>query len=357
MGSKSGQALPQTPVTAETVARAGRAPPPGAYDADILILSLDRVAETEAAIDSALRQDGLRRHIIVFDQGSSAETLARLDAIIGPRPDAWLASAGANLGVAEGRNRAASLGHGRVLIALDNDAVFANSGTAARAVALLDEQPKLAAIGFRIMNGDGSDEDHASWGYPEALRPRAAERFPSATFVGAGHAIRRAAWRTLGGYDPGLFFTFEELDWALRAIDQGWQLLHAGDIAVHHKLAREGRVDWSAQRWFLFVRNRLYIERKWRKPAAALLVRAAAYGLKSIRLGLGRQGYAAALAAMRMPLPASPRRMSAEGRAYLDLADKAWRGGLWSRWQGEVMAGLPSSRPRQAGNSAVTKRP
>jgi GT2 family glycosyltransferase len=336
---------------------AGRSAPAGEYDADILILSLDRVAETEAAIRSALAQEGLSRHVIVFDQGSSEATLARLQAVIGLRTDALLASAGCNLGVAEGRNRAAALGHGRVLIGLDNDAAFADSRTAARAVALLDDQQGLAAIGFRIMNGDGTDEDHASWGYPEALRPHAAERFASATFVGAGHAIRRAGWDALGGYDSALFFTWEEFDFALRASDQGWQLLHAGDIAVHHKLATEGRVDWSARRWFLFVRNRLYIARKWRTPLAMLVTRTAAYGLKSIRLGLARQGLSAVLAALRMPLPAPARRMSVEGRAYLRRTDTAWRGGVWARWRGEVTAGLPSSRQRQARNNAVTNRP
>jgi GT2 family glycosyltransferase len=336
---------------------AGSSAPDSDYDADILILSLDRVAETEAAIGSALGQKGLRQHLIVFDQGSSEATLARLREVIGPRADAQLASAGCNLGVAEGRNRAAALGHGRVMIALDNDAVFADSGTAARAVALLDEQPGLAALGFRIMNGDGSGEDDASWGYAEALRCHAAERFPCATFVGAGNAIRRATWDAVGGYDSALFFTWEEFDFALRAIDQGWQLLHAGDIAVHHKLASEGRVHWSARRWFLFVRNRLYIARKWRTPPAPLLARSAAYFLKSIRLGLARQGSDAVAAAFRMPLPAPAHRMSIRGRAYLQMADTAWRGGFWSRWRVEVMAGLPSSRQRQARNSRVTKRP
>jgi GT2 family glycosyltransferase len=337
--------------------QAGSQPPTGNYDADILILSLDRVAETEAAIRSALGQEGLTRHLIVFDQGSSEATLTRLRAAIGLRADALLASAGGNLGVAEGRNRAAALGHGRVLIALDNDAVFADSGVAVRAVTLLDEQPRLAALGFRIMNGDGSDEDHASWGYPEALRARAADRFASATFVGAGHAIRRATWDAVGGYDPALFFTWEEFDFALRAIDQGWELLHAGDLAVHHKLARECRVDWSERRWFLFVRNRLYIARKWRIPLAALCIRAAAYCVKSMRLGLTRQSWDAAVSAFKMPLPAPPRCMSAGGLAYLRAADSAWRGGFWSRWRSEVATGLPSSRQGKAGNSTVTNPP
>ncbi|WP_419758301.1 glycosyltransferase family 2 protein [Acidisoma sp.] len=336
---------------------AGKPAPAGDYDADILILSLDRVAETEAAIQSVLGQTGLSRHLIVFDQGSSEATLARLRAVIEPHENAQLTSAGGNLGVAEGRNRAAALGHGRMLIALDNDAVFADSSTAARAVALLDEQPQLAALGFRIMNGDGSDEDHASWGYPEALRPRAADRFASATFVGAGHAIRRATWDAVGGYDSALFFTWEEYDFALRAIDQGWQLLHAGDIAVHHKLASEGRLDWSGRRWFLFIRNRLYIARKWRTPLPALLARAAAYCLKSMRLGLTRQAWLAVTASFQMPLSVPPRRMSAGGRAYLGVNDTAWRGGFWFRFRAEVATGLPSTRQRQMRNTPVTTPP
>jgi GT2 family glycosyltransferase len=333
---------------------AGSLPPAGGYDADIVILSLDRTADTEAAIRSALGQDGLSRHVIVFDQGSSADDLARLTALIAGRPDALLAAAGRNLGVAEGRNRASAFGHARVIIALDNDAVFADATTAARAVALLDAQPQLAALGFRIMNGDGSGEDHASWGYPEALRSRAAERFACATFVGAGHAIRRKVWDSVGGYDGTLFFTWEEFDFAMRVIDAGWQLLHAGDIAIHHKLASEGRVGWSGRRWFFFVRNRLYIARKWRMPRTALFVRAMAYGLKSMRVGLPRQGLDAVASGLRMPLPAPPRRMSDAGRAYLMAADTAWRGGLWTRLRGEVMAGLPSSRPRQSRNRTVT---
>lgn len=333
---------------------AGGPPGAGAYDADILILSLDRVGETETAILSALGQLGLRQHVIVFDQGSSAVTLARLSALIGAHAHAVLASAGRNLGVAEGRNRAASLGHGRMMIALDNDAVFADAATAARAVVLLDGEPQLAALGFRIMNADGSGEDDASWGYPEALRACAGERFACATFVGAGHAIRRATWNEIGGYDAELFFTWEEYDFALRAIDRGWRLLYAGDIAIHHKLASEGRVHWSGRRWFLFVRNRLYIARKWRTPSGPFFVRSAAYGLKGVRLGLARQSGRAIFAALRMPLAMPPKRMSAEGRRYLVATDTAWRGGLWRRLRDEVMTGLPSSRRRHPRNRPVT---
>jgi GT2 family glycosyltransferase len=325
---------------------AGSHPPSCTYDADILILSLDRIEETEAAIRSALAQVDLGRHVIVFDQGSAPAALARLTALASLRTDMLLASAGTNLGVAAGRNRAASFGHGRTLVVLDNDAEFADATTAARAVQLLDAQPALAAIGFRIMNGDGSGEDDASWGYPAALRPQAASRFASATFVGAGHAIRRQAWQSLGGYDDNLFFTWEEYDFALRAIDQGWCLLHAGDIAVHHKLATERRVGWGGRRWFFYVRNRLYIARKWQTPWTTLAIRLAGYSMRSVRLGVPRQGIAGAVAAFRMPLGPDVHRMSHAGLAYLHTVDGSVRGGVWARMRGEVLASLPPSKQR-----------
>ena len=95
----------------------------------------------------------------------------------------------------------------------------------------------------------------ACWPAPE-------ESFDAVTFVGAGHAIRRAAWDDAGGYDAQLFFCWEEFDFCLRAIARGWRIRYRGDIVIRHKVSGERRVAWSGDRWFYYVRNRLYIERK-----------------------------------------------------------------------------------------------
>jgi GT2 family glycosyltransferase len=336
---------------------AGRLPAAPGYDADIIILSLDRPEETEAAIRSALDQTGLSRHVIVVDQGSGQENLSRFARLIEGRDDAVLISAGSNLGVAGGRNRASALGLGKVIVGLDNDAVFAEPETAARAVSLLEAEAGCAVLAFRILNADGSADDAECWGFPPALRSRAGDRFPCATYVGAGHAIRREAWAALGGYDPSLVFTWEEYDFALRAIHHGWQLLYAGDIAVHHKRATGQRVGWAETRWFLYVRNRLYIARKWRSPSPRLAVRALAYAVKSLRIGLFYQGVSGILAAFRMGLGAPRTRLAPAARRYLHETDGRWRGGFWQRLRAEVWAAMPFSRQTPPGNSAVTKRP
>ena len=315
-----------------------------AIDADILILALDRIDDTLAAIASALAQTGLRQRVIVLDQGSRPENFARLAACAAAHDDVILAQAETNLGVAGGRNRAASLGDGRVIIGLDNDAEFADPHCAARAVAVLDEQPALAAIGFRIVIHATGADDLSSWGYPNALRARAGEHFAACTFVGAGHAIRRAAWEQVGGYDAALFFCWEEFDFSLAALARGWRIGYRGDIVVRHKVSSEARLLWSDRRWFHFVRNRLYVGHKHGAGRGALMVRYLAYLARGLRNGLLWPTLVALPAAWRMARNTHVAPLPTMARRYLQRHDAAYRGRLVRRLTGEVLARLPGQR-------------
>ncbi|HUB10470.1 MAG TPA: glycosyltransferase [Acetobacteraceae bacterium] len=256
--------------------------PPRPYDTDVVILALDRAEATVAAILSVLAQAGVTKHLFVVDQGSRPENLARLAACVTGHPDATLVSLGRNYGVAGGRNRGTSLGHGRVIVGLDNDAEFATTDTLSLLVHAVDAEPNLAAVGCRILCHGGGD-DLSSWGYARRLLPHAGESFRASTFVGAGHAIRRRAWDDIGGYDEALFFCWEELDFCQRAIARGWSVRYRGDIEVRHKVSAEQRVAWSGTRWFWFMRNRLYVGRKHGESWLSLLPRIAWYLMRAGR--------------------------------------------------------------------------
>src|SRR4051794_17954528 len=92
--------------------------PDSCYDADVVILSLYRPVETEAAIRSALSQIGVSHHVFIVDQGSRPDTLTRLAGVVAKQRDATLVVLDCNHGVAGGRNRATALGHGRVIVGL-----------------------------------------------------------------------------------------------------------------------------------------------------------------------------------------------------------------------------------------------
>ncbi|WP_428395458.1 glycosyltransferase family 2 protein [Lichenicoccus sp.] len=326
---------------------AGSLPTEADYDADIVILSMDRIEETLEAVASALSQQGLRRHVFVFDQGSTADNLQRLQAAIDGHDNIALLRAERNWGVAGGRNRVSALGRGRVIVALDNDAEFADSGTVARAVARLRAEHDLAAIGFRIVIHASGEDDLSSWGYARTLLARAGESFDAVTFVGAGHAISRAAWDACGGYDDALFFCWEEFDFCLQAISLGWRIRYDGDLVIRHKVSPDRRFNWSGSRWFYYVRNRLYIGHKW-QSWVSLAPRAAGYILRGARNGLLAQTLRAIPAAWRLGRTQRGMRMSEAGRAYLLRNDAAHRGTLVTRLAREVFAALPGHGMKEA---------
>ena len=315
-----------------------RQPPAGPYDADVIMLVLDRLDETADAIRSALAQTGVCRHVTIVDQGSTAENLARLEAAVAGRSDATLLRSDRNLGVAEGRNQASAFGHGRVIVGLDNDAEFACTDTLAGMIAALDEEPDLAAIGCRIANFDTGRDDMTSWGYPRSLAPRSAASFLATTFVGAGHAIRRSAWDAAGGYDAALFFCWEEYDFCLRAIALGWRVRYRGDLTIRHKIGAEHRVRWSGARWFQFVRNRLYIERKYGPGWLPVAPRAAGYLLKGLRIGQPVQTIRAIVAAVGMAHETAEAPLPPAAVAYVRAHDSAHREAWFRRLRTEIMS-------------------
>jgi len=336
-------------VTARLVAGAS-IPPGGRYDADIIILALDRTVETIAAIRSAAGQANASIRIFVLDQGSGPEALQRLADEAREHSNVTLLAGDENLGVAGGRNLISGLGRGRTIVALDNDAEFAAPDTVACMVAALEAEPRLAAIGCRIVTyADGMD-DRSSWGYPADLLPSAGESFDTVTYVGAGHAIRRAAWEQAGGYDARLFFCWEEFDFCLRAIALGWRIRYRGDIVIRHKVAPERRVNWTATRWFYFVRNRLYIERKLHRGWLALAPRVAFYLLKGLRNRLPAQTVRACLAAAAMTPRPRFRPMPPAATSYLARNDGAHRGSLLHRLTHQALGRIV--RPQGAVSTA-----
>ena len=265
---------------------------------DVIILSWNRVDDTIAAIASADAQVGVTKRILIVDQGSDPYNIGRLQAFLEHVPCAHLKVLEANSGVAGGRNVATAMGTAPYIVSLDNDAVFADPHMLARAVAYLDGHPHLCAIGFRITNYFTGENDHTSWDYPGHYTPE--QFFPTTRFIGAGHAMRRQVFETVGGYDARLFFCGEELDLCYRMLNTGFRIEYVPRIEILHKVSPQHRVFWGRGRFFFTVRNNLYMSYKFGMGLPRLLVAANAFVLKGVRNHIGRDTFGAIRAAIAM---------------------------------------------------------
>lgn len=287
-------------------------------DADVIILSWNRTDDVLAAIASALEQQGVVRRVLIVDQGSESQHIERLERFIREKPDVILKKLGQNLGVAGGRNVATVMGDGRYVVALDSDAVFADSGAVRRAVDYLDAHHGLGAIGFRIENYFTGENDDLSWDYPHRHPD---ERFLTTRFIGAGHAIRRAAFEAAGGYDARLFFCQEELDLCYRILNLGFRIEYLPDVKIRHKISPDHRVAWERGRYFFTVRNALYTSYKFGVPLWRLGVGAMAFLARGAFNGVPGSALRGVGAAIRM---CAAYARSSEDKSLCRLSQATW---------------------------------
>ena len=319
------------------------------YDVDVIILSMNRIAETLDAIDSARAQQGLAVAVHIVDQASTPENLAQLRAHIEGKPDIVLTVLDRNVGVPAGRNIASRSGRAPIIVAIDNDAVFATPDTLRQAVDLLNGEPGLGAIAFRILDFETGRDDLTSWNYPMVHWPRRHLEFPAAAFVGAGHAMRRKAFEEVGGYDEQLFFIGEERELSSKLLNIGFEIRYVGRIVVRHKLAAEARVSWANGRHFYTARNRIYLALKSGDPACRLVQSIAALLIKAIRTGRLVETLRAILAAFALyrRIPAALRRSSRltpETAELIDALNERHRSGIWARVRNAWSAGAVTDR-------------
>jgi len=322
------------------------------YDVDIIILSFNRVDETIEAIASALAQDGIKKQVLVLDQGSNPDQLAKLQAFCQGKP-VHLEIGRENLGVAGGRNRITALGQAPYIIALDNDAEFDDPFSAKRAVDYLRAHSDLAAIGFQILTYSVREIDESSWGYPAAIRHRWNEEFDATKFIGAGHAIVRKHFDAVGGYDDRLFFCWEETDLCYRFINMGLKIRYVPSIKILHKVSPEKRVSWDGGRYYYLVRNRLYLFEKYGTLLPVTLLFALGYLIKGRANNVLDQVPRAIADAFKLSArfrrETSDRRLyrlSPAARFYISEHDTKLRGSIFRRLKAELLGRLPGQQSK-----------
>lgn len=233
---------------------------------------------------ASLRASGEPLRVIVVDNASSDGSAEMVrDAF----PEVELIEPGANLGFVKANNLALR----KLLDAADapefmwllNSDTRVHAGAIATLLAFMRAHPRCGMLGPKLENPDGTLQ-HGAFSLPGLTQlaidviPRLQARFrdtrwdgryPHAAYAGQpfqiGHPLgaamlaRTQAVRVVGVLDEGFEMYSEEIDWAKRMRDAGWQIwcepravvTHFGGASSSQAPERTERLKWrSRQRYF-----------------------------------------------------------------------------------------------------------
>ena len=154
-----------------------------------------------------------------------------------------------------------------------------------------------------LVNSTGNLVDASGNGYDrDWLVPAEREHSPSEVFglCGGACAIRREAWRALGGFREDLFMYYEDTDLSWRLREHGWRVVYAREAVVRHEHASSSGTD-SPMFIRVNARNRILVAAA-HSPAPVVLqalARTLVRGLRGPRRGPVITGFAQAFA--RLP--------------------------------------------------------
>jgi N-acetylglucosaminyl-diphospho-decaprenol L-rhamnosyltransferase len=182
--------------------------------------------------------------ILIVDNGSTDGSVNKIRLEL---PNILLIENKRNLGFAAGNNIAIRRAAGEFILLLNSDTIVL-PGTIERLLEVLMTEPKVAAVGPRVLNLDGTDQDYPTkfptlaqmiirnfvrkqllWSSGDLHTPLRVD-----CIMGACLMTRREIFNDIGLLDEGFFFYDEDVDWCVRCKKAGWELWLLPEITIIH---------------------------------------------------------------------------------------------------------------------------
>jgi len=188
----------------------------------VVVTSKDRADDLRTCLHSVRRQVPAPE-IIVIDDASTDGTAAMVRHEF---PEVILVTHDRPQGYIWGRNEAARLATGSVIVSLDDDAVFSSAETVRRSLdGFSDDRIAAVAIPYLDVNRDTVIRQCA---------PDPDDVYVVASFIGTAHAIRKDVFLHLEGYREHLLHQGEESDLCLRLLAAGYVVRLGTGSPIHH---------------------------------------------------------------------------------------------------------------------------
>lgn len=200
----------------------------------VIIVTYNSADFIQACIDSVLAQREVTFEVIVVDNASLDNTLAKLKSY-GNKIN--VISNAENVGFAKANNQAAKRGRGDYFYLLNPDASLQYPNDLKSMIQFLEQNPKFGLAGSQVLK---TSTDHYS--VPQYYYPGQRDtevdfsNLPGeiAWVIGASMFIRRAVFETADGFDETFFLYGEEADFCLRVRRLGYQIGYNPLVMVKH---------------------------------------------------------------------------------------------------------------------------
>ncbi len=244
----------------------------------VLVLNWNGWSDTLACLESLRHLRYPSARIVVIDNGSTDDSLARLSEAVASEASlaCEILALSSNVGFAGGMNRgiAHALAAGAEYVFLLNNDTLVAPDVFERLLAAAQAFPDAGLIGCELRyEGSETAPGYAligfDWwrGYTRTWDVPPGGQEPVAVDVVSGCAV--LVWRALidriGVMDDRYFLYFEDVDWAVRARRAGYTCLVVRGAVVWHRTARSTRGDQRAPRWtayYYHTRNNMLLMRK-----------------------------------------------------------------------------------------------
>lgn len=190
--------------------------------ATVVVTTRNRKDDLRICLQSVERQDA-GVEVIVIDDASDDGTPEMVAAEF---PGVKLVVHARMQGYIRGRNEAARLATGDVIVSLDDDAAFSSDSIVKETLACFDDD-RVAAVAIPYI--DVNREPTVRQAAPDRLAAYVVE-----SFIGTAHAVRRNVFLESGGYREELFHQGEESDLCVRLLASGYVVRLGSGGPIHH---------------------------------------------------------------------------------------------------------------------------
>lgn len=222
----------------------------------VILTMGNRVPELDRAVESALNQVDGDVEVVIVGNGADVPELS-VTVPSGSSASIRSVRLSHNAGIPAGRNRGVEECSGDVVLFLDDDGWYADTGLVSHLRERFSTEHDLAVVSFRVKDPEGGIGQRR---HVPRLRAGDPERSsPVTTFLGGACAIRRSAFLQVGGLPERFFYAHEETDLAWRLLGEGYRIEYDAQTVMYHPQVPPTR---HTDFYRLNARNRVWLARR-----------------------------------------------------------------------------------------------